>query len=94
MPTIRRSPLHLALRDILATKRKTAGLNQIELAERLNRPQSYISKVENGERRIDVIEFLEFADALGCTAEDILVQLRASDRSTAVPKAGWRRRQE
>jgi transcriptional regulator with XRE-family HTH domain len=49
---------------LLIQARKTAGLTQVELAERLRKPQSYVSKFERGERRLDVIEFLEVAEAL------------------------------
>lgn len=38
------------------------GLTQGEVAKRLKKPQSYISKIENGEQRIDVIEMRKFAD--------------------------------
>ena len=45
--------------------RKTARLTQAELAGRLNRPQSFVSKYERGERRLDVVEFGEVARAIG-----------------------------
>ncbi len=51
-------------RALLIQARKAAGLTQVELAARLNRPQSFVSKVERGERRLDVIEFLEVARVL------------------------------
>jgi transcriptional regulator with XRE-family HTH domain len=51
--------------ELLITSRKDAGVTQDEVAERLNRPQSFVSKYENGERRVDVIEFLEIAQAIG-----------------------------
>lgn len=50
---------------LLVEARKSAGLTQQELSERLGRPQSYVSKFERGERRLDVIEFLEVARSLG-----------------------------
>ncbi|MGH9715631.1 MAG: helix-turn-helix domain-containing protein [Candidatus Acidiferrales bacterium] len=53
------------LRDLLAEARKAANLTQAELAERLNRPQSFVSKYERGERRLDVVEFGEVARAIG-----------------------------
>jgi transcriptional regulator with XRE-family HTH domain len=49
----------LAIR--LRQARREAGLSQTEIAARLNRPQSYISRCESGARRIDVFELQEFA---------------------------------
>ncbi len=51
-------------RRLLADARRAKGLTQVALAKTLGRPQSFISKVERGERRLDVIEFLEVARAL------------------------------
>jgi transcriptional regulator with XRE-family HTH domain len=59
-----RSPRHEALRHFLATKRKAAGITQAELARRVGRYQSYVADVERGQRRIDIVEFLDFAEAL------------------------------
>ena len=49
----------------LAQARKDAGMTQAELAKKLKKPQSYVSKVENGERRLDVVELMEIAKAVG-----------------------------
>jgi ribosome-binding protein aMBF1 (putative translation factor) len=57
---------------LLIQARESQGLTQARVAERLNRPQSFVSKYENGERRLDVIEFLEVAAALGVQAESLL----------------------
>lgn len=51
--------------SLLASARKKKGMRQIELAQKLNKPQSFVSKFECGERRLDVIEFLTIMDALG-----------------------------
>ena len=75
MPTIRRSPTHLALQRILVERRNTAGLSQEELAARLGRPQSFVSKLESGERRLAVTELVELAEAFGCPAEEIVAEL-------------------
>ena len=61
--TLRSSDQQLFL-DLLRSARKKAGLTQAALAERLHRPQSFVAKYENGERRIDVTEFVELAHAL------------------------------
>ncbi len=50
---------------LLVEARKEAGLTQVGLAKRLARPQSFVSKFERGERRLDVVEFLEIAEAVG-----------------------------
>lgn len=49
----------------LRQARTEAGLTQEELAERLGESQSFISKVERGERRLDVVELRAFCRALG-----------------------------
>ncbi len=46
----------------LIKARKNAGLKQKEVAKKLGRTQSYISKIEAGQRRIDVIQLKEFAE--------------------------------
>ena len=52
---------HKQLIEKLKKARIEIGLDQIEVAERLNKTQSYISKAESGQRRIDIIQLKEFA---------------------------------
>ncbi len=49
---------------MLRDERRKRGVTQSQLAERLGRPQSYVAKIEKGERRLDLIEFLGVAKAL------------------------------
>ncbi len=51
-------------KELLAQYRKDADITQRLLAERMGKPQSFVSKYESGERRLDLIEFLEVAEAL------------------------------
>lgn len=51
--------------SMLVKERKKANLTQVQLASTLKKPQSFISKYEKGERRLDVIEFLDIARAIG-----------------------------
>lgn len=60
-----RTPGHLALMQVLKDGRKAMNLTQQELADELRRPQSYVAKVETGERRLDVVEYVEWALAIG-----------------------------
>lgn len=59
-----RSTAHRALCALLVKAREDAGLTQIDVAKRLGKPQSFVSKYEGGERRLDVVEFLKVAKAL------------------------------
>jgi len=52
-------------RLLLVEARKKSALTQAQLADTLSRPQSFVSKYERGERRLDVVEFEEVAQALG-----------------------------
>jgi transcriptional regulator with XRE-family HTH domain len=58
------SEAHQALCSALTAERKKARLTQTALADRLERPQSFVAKVENGERRLDVVEFVHYCIAL------------------------------
>lgn len=64
------------LKALLIKTRHDAGLTQVELAVKLSRPQSFVSKFERGERRLDVVEFLEVANALGVDPVEFIQKLR------------------
>ncbi|GBR12225.1 transcriptional regulator [Acetobacter oeni] len=61
--------------ELLIAARRGNGLTQTTLAERLGKPQSYVAKYETGERRIDVIEFLDITTAIGINGNVILAAL-------------------
>lgn len=63
---------------MLRTARREKGLTQAAVAKALGKPQSFIAKVENGERRLDVIEFVHLACALSLDPIEVLSQLMAS----------------
>jgi len=62
-------------RKLLVQARHDAGLTQVDLEKKLGRPQSFVSKFERGERRLDVPEFLEVARALGLDPGKIVADL-------------------
>ncbi|MGE4256636.1 MAG: helix-turn-helix domain-containing protein [Xanthobacteraceae bacterium] len=51
--------------ELIKEARRDAGLTQHDVAKRLKKPQSFVAKYEGGERRIDVVEFLAIARAIG-----------------------------
>lgn len=73
-----RSSGHEALRDALIAARNQAGLTQAALAKRLKCHQSFIARVESGERRIDVVELIVLARALGVDPGALLAETEAA----------------
>jgi transcriptional regulator with XRE-family HTH domain len=55
----------VVLRALLRETRQAAGLRQTDVAERLGVPQSFVAKVEGGERRLDVVELRRLCFVLG-----------------------------
>jgi transcriptional regulator with XRE-family HTH domain len=60
------------LLDQLYRLRLSSGLRQLDLAKKLKTPQSFISKIESGERRIDLIELREICIALGSNLKEFI----------------------
>jgi len=58
------------LRSLLREIRIEAGLRQIDLAQRIHEPQSFVSKYESGERRLDLIELHQICQALELSFND------------------------
>ena len=75
MPRSGRSPRQARLQELLVSERAAAGLTQEEVARRLRRPQSFVSKYETGERRLDIVELLEVTEVLGVDARRIIAAL-------------------
>ncbi len=70
-----RTQRHRALCETIAKAREKAGLTQRELAAKLGRSNSFVWKIEAGERRVDVLEFLDIADALGVSPTQLMKHL-------------------
>ena len=62
-------------KELLTKYRKDTDVTQQILAERLQKPQSFVSKYESGERRLDLIEFLEVAEALQFEPSEFIKKL-------------------
>lgn len=70
-----RTKRHKRLVEAIVAARKKAGIRQVPLAKKLKRSQTWIARIESGERRIDVVEFLDLAEAIGFDAPKLLEQL-------------------
>jgi transcriptional regulator with XRE-family HTH domain len=64
------------LRELLKAERKAAGLTQTVVAKRLGKPPSYVAKYEGGDRRLDLLEFLDIARVIGFDPGRIIRSLR------------------
>lgn len=78
MPKSTHTAEYARFRELLVQARTTAGLSQREVAGRLGKPPSFVAKVEAGERRLDVVEFLAYSRAVDA---DSVSLLRAIQRS-------------
>lgn len=65
------APDYQLMLEVLRETRKRKGVPQVVLAERLGNTQTFVSKCERGERRLDIVEFVEFAEALDVSPEDV-----------------------
>jgi transcriptional regulator with XRE-family HTH domain len=63
--------------ELMIGARKAAKLTQHALARRLKKPQSFIAKYEGGERRLDVVEFVAIARALGADPLKLMAEFVA-----------------
>ena len=77
-----RSPRQQRLVEYLADRRAAAGLTQAQLAEKLGRYQSVVASMESGGRRVDVVELIDLAEAIGFDVHEVI------DVLLATPKQG------
>jgi len=77
-------PRYQVLAKLLGDLRKQQGLRQQDVAERLNRPQAYVSKYESGVRRLDLVEFLEVVGVLGIEPSEVIAAYLEMANATKV----------
>ncbi|TKT70863.1 helix-turn-helix domain-containing protein [Afipia massiliensis] len=75
MPKTITSPLQKKLATMLVELRKKAGLRQIDLAEKLGVYQSWVTHLESGQRRVDVVELIELGRIIGFDPADVVRKL-------------------
>jgi len=71
------------LSTLLRKHREAAGLTQIDVARRIKDTQSYVSKVERGDRRLDLVQFRVFCRAIGISLTDFVQEF---DRLASRPR--------
>jgi transcriptional regulator with XRE-family HTH domain len=69
------SPEYKVFLQELRAMRRELGVSQVELANRLGATQSFVSKCERGERRLDIVEFRAFCRAMGVSLADFIERL-------------------
>ena len=85
-------PNGVLFRRQLKERRIQANLKQQEVADRLKRPQSFVAKYERGERRLDVIEFIEIAEAIGFDPAEFISQFTSCLQQPSTEQAPAGRR--
>jgi transcriptional regulator with XRE-family HTH domain len=80
-------PEHAVLLSLLKKHRKAAGLTQVQCSKALERPQSFISDVESGTRRLDIVQLRDLCKVLGIGLPDLIAEfeksLSAAEAATA-----------
>ena len=79
MPSRRQLADRERFRSLLKQIRLETGLTQADLADRLGQPQSFVSKFESGERRIDVLELRQICVAMGIGLVDFVRLFEGED---------------
>jgi len=72
------TPEYEHFRALLVAAREKAGLTQAEVSAKLERPQSFVAKYEGGERRLDVVEFVQVCTALSIDPHAVLRAMQKS----------------
>ena len=82
MPSPLHSPHYQVFRNLLIEARESAGMTQVQVAELLRKPQSFVSKYERGERRLDFTEFIEVAATLEIDVNAFISAYRSLTHTT------------
>jgi len=79
MPNAKSSRDRGSLLNLLKQVRSDAGLTQAAMAKKLGRPQSYVSKYESGERRLDIVELKHVCQASGISLMAFIQKLEKGE---------------
>lgn len=93
MPKTIYRPEHQDLLRLLKTYRTAAGLTQVQCSQALNRPQSFMSDVESGTRRLDVVQLRDLCAVLGITLIELVLELEKAIDARHSPASSINRQQ-
>lgn len=83
MPQSTHHPNYQVFLGLLRNLREGSGVTQAALAERIGNTQTFVSKVERGERRLDVVEFTEWCEALGARPDAVFAEFVGKRKVTS-----------
>ena len=78
MPKTIYRPEHTVLLSLLKKHRKAVGLTQVQCSKALERPQSFMSDVESGTRRLDIVQLRDLCKVLGIGLQDLIIEFEES----------------
>jgi len=81
MPAWVSSPIHRAIVESLIRARKAVGMTQRDVATKMGKPPSFVAKVETIERNLSAFELVEWADAVGVSAVEVLAAIETSPQA-------------
>lgn len=81
-------PRYQRFLDALREARRAAGVTQTELADRIGNRQVFVSKLERGDRRMDVVDLIEYCDAAGIDAVAFFDELKSALDALPKPRLG------
>lgn len=87
MPKTIYKPEHAVLLTLLKKHRKAAGLTQVQCSKALGRPQSFMSDVESGTRRLDIVQLRDLCKVLGIGLQDLIAEFEKSVSAEKVATA-------
>jgi transcriptional regulator with XRE-family HTH domain len=78
MPKTIYKPEHAVLLTLLKKHRKAAGLTQVQCSKALGRPQSFMSDVESGARRLDIVQLRDLCKVLGIGLAGLIAEFEGA----------------
>lgn len=79
MKTIYADDYRLIINHLIEV-RKRGQITQLDIAQKLNKPQSYVAKIENFERKLDILEFVQLCQVLEVKASEVVGLIESGEK--------------